>query len=295
MKIIGTGSSIPAIRVTNEDITDNPKWVSDKLGIWERGKTSLGSSALGAKAALRAIEDAYLEPENIDMIIVATATPEKLNPSTAAIIQDKIGAYTAVAFDISAVCSGFVYAMAMAEEFLHRYKHILVIGTDTFTHITDWSHRDCVYFGDGAGAVVVTQGENKSHYVLGADGRGNCDFKTDHGGTFEMDSGAVYRAGVKFMPDVINDVLDIAELAIEDITWMLPHQGSITMLKEVARCIGIPWNRVKTNMKWYGNTAGACIPVLLDECKDEFKDGDIILLTAIGSGWAYGAIIIEWE
>ena len=294
MKILGTGSYLPDNRTTNYDIGAYDQWVYEKLGIRERRISLKNTSFLGAKAAFHAMMDADIPACDIDMIIVATATPSKLNPSTAAMIQDRIGAHTAVAFDISAVCSGFVYALDMAHLYLEKYNNILVIGTDTFSHITDWEHRDCVFFGDGAGAVIVTRSKNKYHGRLYADGRGQHDFETEHGGTSVMDSKAVYVAGTTFLPRAIEEVLYEADLTIEDIDWMLPHQGSVTMLKEIARCVGMPWEKVLTNMEFYGNTAGASIPILLDENKKYFKPGDRILLASIGSGWAYGAIILEW-
>ena len=294
MKILGTGSYLPPRKLSNTDIGADDMWAHEKLGISERRVTYKDTAFLGEMAAQNALIDAGLIAEHIDIIIVATATSSKLNPSTAAMIQDRLGAHTAVAFDISAVCSGFVYALDMAHLYLEKYTNILVIGTDTFSHITDWKHRDCVFFGDGAGAVIVTRSKNKYHGRLYADGRGQHDFETEHGGTFVMDSKAVYVAGTTFLPRAIDEVLYEADLTIEDIDWMLPHQGSVTMLKEIARCVGMPWEKVMTNMEFYGNTAGASIPILLDENKKYFKRGDRILLAAIGSGWAYGAIILEW-
>ena len=295
MKIIGTGSYLPDRIVSNEELEGvDSLWVKEKLGIRSRRVSIKGTSYLGAKAAEIAIKDAGLFPTDIGMIIVATATPEKLNPSTAAIIQDKIGAHTAIAFDISAVCSGFVYALDMAKRYLYDYENILVIGADTFSHITDWDHRDCVFFGDGAGAAVITGSNNEYYGRLYADGRGQHDFETDHGGTFKMDSKAVYNAGVKYLPKAIKDVLYVANLNVNAISWFLPHQASVTMLKDIVLIVGVPWDKVKTNMDGYGNTAGASIPILIDESKKDFNKGDYILLASIGSGWAYGAIIIEW-
>jgi len=294
MKILGTGSYLPPPPLTNPQIGADDNWVYEKLGIRERRITWKDSSFLGEQAAYHALDDAGLSAQDIDMIIVATATPSKLNPSTAAMIQDRIGAHEAIAFDISAVCSGFVYALDMAHLYLEKHRNILVIGADTFSHITDWEHRDCVFFGDGAGAVIVTKSDHKYYGRLYADGRGQHDFETKHGGTFLMDSKAVYVAGTNYLPQAIGDVLLEARLTIDDIDWFLPHQGSVTMLKEIARRIKIPWEKVKTNMEFYGNTAGASIPILLDENKKDFKPGDNILLAAIGSGWAYGAIILEW-
>ena len=299
MKILGTGACLPETVITNKKIEgfghSNDKWIREKLGIRERRVTWSLSSEIGYKAALDAIKDAGLEPLDIDLIIVATSTPDRITPSTACIIQDKMGAYSAVAFDINAVCSGFVYALALASE-MASFVNVLVIGVDTFSHITDWEDRNCVFFGDGAGAAVVNSEPWRSglSYKLGADGRGRHAFETKKGGTFQMDGKAVYEAGTTLLPEAISKALDLADLTIKDISWMLPHQASINMLKDLAKKIGLPWKKVKTNMQKYGNTAAASIPILLHESKKDFKEGNYILCAAVGSGWTYGAIILEW-
>ena len=293
MRIIGTGSFLPNTIVSNKEITDTPEWVEYKLGIKERRMTNNLSSDIGAIAAERAIKSAGLEPLDIDMIIVATSTPDKMSPSTAAIIQDKIGAYSSVCFDINAVCTGFIYALLLADKLSQDYRNILVIGVDTFTHITDWKNRDCVFFGDGSGAVVINKGYYRGCAGLRTDGRGRHGFYCDHGDTFNMDGHAVYIAGTTLLPSLINKVLQSEGLTIGEIDYMLPHQASIGMLKKLADIIGIDWSKVLTNMDKYGNTAAASIPILLDE--NEFKLGDRLLLAAIGSGWTYGAIILEWS
>lgn len=298
MKILGTGVGLPKLVVKNSKIEEwglsTDKWIRENLGIRERRVSFAPSSALGAMAAKEAIQDAGLKPEDIDLIIVATSTPDKLNPSTACIIQDKIGAYNATCFDINAVCSGFIYGLIIAERLVER-RNALVIGVDTFSHITDWKDRNCVFFGDGAGAAIVTFEWEKLYYAhWESDGGGRHVFETDHGDTFRMNGKAVYKQGTTVLPDVINRVLNMADLKIDDIQWMLPHQASIKMLKDLAKKIGIPWKKVKTNMDKYGNTAAASIPILLHENKKDFKKGDYILMAAIGSGWTYGSIIIQW-
>lgn len=296
MKIISTGSYVPDKVVTNEEIEirvdTTANWIESKLGIKERRIASYPSSVLAFRAAAKAINASKIDPILIDMLIVATSTPDKLSPSTAAIIQNGLGIYNAIAFDINAVCSGFVYAMAMAEAFKRSCHNILIVGVDTFSKITDWDSRDCVFFGDGAGAVLVRSTLDDLHYKLGTDGRGQQGFECDHGSTFKIKGKDVYSAGLKYLPMIIKDVLKKAELTIDDIDWMLPHQASILMLKELAQIIGIPFEKVLTNMDKYGNTAAASIPILLDE--NDFQTGDRLLMVAIGSGWTYGAIILEW-
>lgn len=286
MRIIGTGAYIPGEGHENSKISSNPEWVEKMLGIKERHLTDHPSSWLGANAAISAINNAGLLPEDIDMMIVATSTPDKLTPSTAAIIQSSIWTLNAVCFDINAVCSGFVYAMSLAETLVKVYKNILIIGVDTFSRITDWSHRNNVFFGDGAGAVVVTDG-GYSRSKIFTDGSGAEAFVTNHGEKFKMDGKAVYEAGITLLPQAIRSVT-----SIDEVDWMLPHQASKNMLKALSKEIGLPWGKVKTNMEYYANTAAASIPILLAE--NSFKQGDKLLLAAIGSGWTYGAMLIRW-
>ena len=308
VKIIGTGSFLPEKILTNADLENMVKtdsvWIENNLGIKERRITAINESTsdLAAKAAINAINDAGLTVENIELIIVATATPDRLAPSTAAIVQDKICAYNAVAFDISAVCSGFLYGMSVATQFIASgvYDNVVVIGADTFSKITDWKRRDAVFFGDGAGAAVFSngsEGEGFMSFRLYTDGRGKFNFTIPAGGSeipasvdsvekglhyFNMNGRAVYETGTVVLPKAIKQVLSDTGLTIEDIDYMIPHQPSIKILQKTAEIIGLDWNKVMTNMDKYANTSGGTIPILLDEVKKsgKFKKGNNILFAA---------------
>ncbi len=323
VKIIGTGSYVPERIMTNEDlekmVPTNSQWIYENLGIKERriAGDHEATSDLAAKAANKAIENSGLTKDDIDLIIVATATSDRLAPSTAAIVQDKIQAYNSVAFDISAVCSGFLYGMSVATQFIAAgvYEHVLVIGADTFSKITDWSRRDAVFFGDGAGAAVFSHGnvyEGFTAFRLYTDGRGKYNYTLPAGGSempatldtvkqglhyFQMNGRAVYETGTKVLPKAIQQVLKDTGLTIEDIDFLIPHQPSIRILQKTAEIIGLPWERVMTNMDKYANTSGGTIPILLDEVHraGKLKKGDNILFAAVGSGWTYGAAILKWS
>lgn len=322
VKIIGTGSYTPEQVYTNKfletiiDTTD--EWIQTNLGIKERriATQNEATSDLAAKAAINAIDNAGLSKDDIDLIIVATATPDRLAPSTAAIVQDKIQAYNAVAFDIAAVCSGFLFGMSVAAQFIAAgvYDNVLVIGADTFSKITDWSRRDAVFFGDGAGAAVISHANATEGFLafrLFTDGRGKFNFTIPAGGSekpasettvreklhyFQMNGRAVYEAGIVVLPKAINQVLTDTGLSIKDIDLMIPHQPSILILQKTAEIIGLPFEKVMTNMDKYANTSGATIPLLLDEVNKagKLKKGNIILFAAVGAGWTYGASIIKW-
>jgi len=323
VKIIGTGSFVPETIYTNkylETIVDTKdEWIQKNLGIKERriAAADQATSDLAWRAGENAIINAGLTKNDIDLIIVATATPDRLAPSTAAIVQDKLQAYNAVAFDISAVCSGFLYAMSVASSFIASgvYDNVLVIGADTFSRVTDWSRRDCVFFGDGAGATVLSAGninEGFMAYRLYTDGRGKWHYTVPAGGSeipcseetlnkklqfFQMNGRAVYETGTKVLPKAIFQVLEDTGLSINDIDLMIPHQPSIKILEETARIIKLPFEKVMTNMDKYANTSGATIPLLLDETHraGKIKRGDHILFAAVGSGWTYGAAIMKWS
>ena len=322
VKIIGTGSYTPETVYSNEymeSIVDTKaKWIEEKLGIKERhiAAPDQSTSDLAGNAAEKAIENAGLTKDDIDLIVVATATPDRLAPSTATIVQDKIQAYNAVAFDIAAVCSGFLYAMSVASQYIASgvYDNVLVIGADTFSRITDWSSRDSVFFGDGAGAAVLTHGNGDEGFIafrLYSDGRGRNNFTVPAGGSehpateetikegmhyFQMNGRAVYDTGTEVLPIAINQVLSDTNLSIGDIDLMIPHQPSIAILQKTAEIIGLPFEKVMTNMSKYANTSGGTIPILLDETNraGKLKKGTTILFAAVGSGWTYGASIMKW-
>ncbi len=323
VKIIGTGSYVPELIYTNEYletiVPTNAKWIEDNLGIKERriALPEQATSDLASEAGLKAIDNAGLSPNDIELIIVATATPDRLAPSTAAIVQDKIKAYKAVAFDLAAVCSGFLFSISAASQFIATgiYNNALVIGADTFSKITDWSSRNCVFFGDGAGAAVLTHTETDSGFLafrLYTDGRGKWNFTIPGGGSefplsyenvdagyryFQMNGKAVYETAITVLPKAINQVLKDTGLSINDIDYMIPHQPSIKILKDTAKIIGLPFEKVMTNMDRYANTSGGTIPILLDEVNraGKLKSGTIVLFAAVGSGWTYGASIMKWS
>lgn len=323
VKISGTGSYVPEKILTNFElekmIDTSSKWIIDTLGIHERriAGSNESTSDLAAKAGLKAIESAGLTANDIDLIIVATATPDRMAPSTAAIVQDKLKAVNAVAFDISAVCSGFLFAMSVASQYITSgiYDNVLVIGADVFSRITDWSRRDAVFFGDGSGAAILTHSSSDNGFLsfrLYTDGAGKWNFTVPAGGSelpasketvknglhyFQMNGKAVFETGTKVLPKAINQVLSDAQLNIDDIDLMIPHQPSRKLLEKTAEIIGLPWNKVMTNMDKYANTSGGTIPILLDETyrSGKIKKDSIILFAAVGSGWTYGAAIIKWE
>jgi len=322
VKIIGTGSYVPETIISNEyleTIVDtNSEWIEKNLGIKERRivNDNQCTSDLATKAGLHAIKNSRLSRDNIDLIIVATATPDRIAPSTAAIVQDKLKAYNAVAFDLSAVCSGFLYGMSVATQYIatNVYENVLVIGADTFSKITDWKSRDAVFFGDGAGAAIVSEGGEDEGFLafrLYTDGRGKWNFTVPSGGSempntydtikdglqyFKMNGKAVYKTGTTVLPKAINQVLTDTGLSIEDIDLLIPHQPSKKLLKKTSEIIGLPLSKVMMNMEKYANTSGGTIPILLDEVIREGKveKGDNILFAAVGSGWTYGAAILRW-
>ncbi len=322
VKIIGTGSFVPEKIYTNEFletiIDTNSEWIFENLGIKERriAETNEFTSDLAWRAAERAIENAGLIKSDIDLIIVATSTPDRLAPSTACIVQDKLKAYNAVAFDVSAVCSGFLFAMSVASQYIASgtYDNVLVIGADTFSKITDWKRRDAVFFGDGAGAAVLSHasnGEGFLAYRLYSDGSGKNHFTIPGGGSefpashktvednlhyFQMNGKAVYETGTLVLPKAINQVLSDINLSINQIDFLIPHQPSIKILQKTAEIIGLPFEKVMTNMEKYANTSGGTIAILLDEVNrsGQLKKGNLILFAAVGSGWTYGASIIKW-
>jgi len=322
VKIIGTGSYVPETIYTNEYLETilptSSQWIYENLGIKERriAGEQEATSDLAWKAGERAIENAGLTKDDIDLIIFATATPDRLAPSTACIVQDKLQAYNAVAFDIAAVCSGFLFGMSVASQYIASsvYDNVLVIGADTFSRIIDWTRRDAVFFGDGAGAAVISHSNVTGGFLayrLYSDGRGKNHFTIPAGGSefpashktvgdgmhfFRMNGKAVYDTGTVVLPKAINQVLADTGLSIDDIDLMIPHQPSIKILQRTAEVIGLPFEKVMTNMDKYANTSGGTLPILLDEVNraGKIKDGNIILFAAVGSGWTYGAAIIKW-
>ena len=323
VKIVGTGSYAPATVYSNKYLESlvptNDEWIQENLGIHERhiaGPDEF-TSDLATQAGLRAVQDAGLDVMDIDLIIVATATPDRKAPSTATIVQYKMQANNAAAFDVSAVCSGFLYAMSIGSQYIASgvYTNVLVIGADKFSSLIDWTRRDAVFFGDGAGAVVLSAAnaaEGFLAYRIFTDTRENhFGFTVPAGGSempltndimdqhlqyFQMDGKAVFKSAVEVLPKAINQVLNDTGLTIDDIDLMIPHQPSIKILIKTAEILGLPFEKVMHNMEHYANTSGGTIPLLLDETNKagKIKKGDNILFAAVGSGWTYGAAIIKW-
>jgi 3-oxoacyl-[acyl-carrier-protein] synthase-3 len=303
VKIIGTGSYAPPKILRNSDIEKfadtTDEWIVKNTGIHERriSENYENSSYLGGFAAMQAIGSSGLNKEDIDMLIVATTTPDKLSPSTACIIKDNLGLTKTIAFDISAVCSGFLFGMSVAEQYISSgmYKNILVVGVDVFSTITDWKRRDCVFFGDGAGAVVMTKSNEAGFrgFTLYSDSIDRIGFNCERGENFVMNTRSVYETAVRVLPIAINGVLDKVGMTIDDVDYLIPHQPSIRILTEVAKRINLPTERVMMNMDRYANTVAGTIPILLHETWNKYKKGDILLFAAIGSGWTYGAAVYE--
>jgi 3-oxoacyl-[acyl-carrier-protein] synthase-3 len=309
VNIKGSGVALPSNIFLNNSILNGidttDEWIKEKLGIEERRVCSEleTTSILGYSAAINAMNDAGINKEDLDLIIVATSSPEKISPSTACIIHEKLNIEKNVrAFDVNAVCSGFVYAMTMGASFIGSgmYNNVLIIATEAYSKITDWNHKHCVFFGDGAGAVVLGKSERgwiSSEILANGNGTGMTGFILEHGQKFNMNGKEVWEQAVKVLPQSIKSILKKNNTNISEISLLIPHQPSINILKIVAHEVGIPMEKVKTVMHKYANIAGASVPIAFHEAKEEgqIKKGDKILFTAIGSGWTWGSILINYE
>ncbi len=309
IKISGTGSYVPENIRTNEDLAKtvetNAQWIYDKLGIRQRRISADNelTSDLAFEAAKNAIESAGINKESIDLIIVATTTPDRKAPSTACLVKNKLDIRNhCPAFDVAAVCSGFVYAMTIAANLIHSgaHKRALVIGADTFSKITDWNRRDCVFFGDGAGAIILesTQDQDAFFYSKLFAETSNTDHFTVYPEDefFTMNPNAVYQTGSSVLPEAIRYVTNASGYGIDDISMVIPHQPSITLLRQAADNLGLPFAKFKTNMHEYANTSAATIPLLLDETvrNNEINKNDLVVFAAVGSGWTWAAAILRW-
>jgi 3-oxoacyl-[acyl-carrier-protein] synthase-3 len=321
-KIVGTGSYVPDKILTNEyleTILDtSSSWIYENLGIKERHVCAPNqkTSDLAYEAGRRAIESSGINISDINLILVATSTPDRLAPSTACIVQEKLEAFNAAAFDISAVCSGFLFSLSVANQYIisGMYENVLVIGADSFSKITDWTRRDAVFFGDGAGAAILSKSTDDCGFLstkIYSDGRGKFNFTIPAGGSelpssietveqklhyFKMNGKEVFNTAIKVLPNAIFQAIDDAGLEINDIDFMIPHQPSINILKKTAEIIKMPFSKVMTNMDKYANTSGGTIAIMLDEVNKsgKLKKGNLILFAAVGSGWTYGASILKW-
>lgn len=323
-KIIGTGSAVPEKVLTNFDlekmVDTSDEWIRRRTGIIERRicDENTASSDLGLLAAGRALEDAGLEPGDIDLIIVTTITPDTIFPSTACIIQGKLGATNAGAFDLSAACAGFSYGLAIADGFIRSgmMENILVISAETLTKITDWTDRGtCVLFGDAAGAAVVApsdddsgvlssylgaMGEYADPFLLGQPAGGSRRPATEESVRerlhfLKMEGREVFKLGVRMMPEAGLKALEQIGMSPEDVDLVIPHQANIRIIDAVGQRLGVPKEKVYVNVDRYGNTSSATVIVALDEVRRQgvAKEGDIILIVTFGSGMTYAGTVIK--
>lgn len=317
-KIIGTGRNLPENIITNDDLSaivdTNDEWISSRTGIRERRLVKNESTtSMAVEASKHAIVKANISPLEIDLIIVATISADANMPSTACEVQAQLGAENAVAFDMIAACSGFIFALNTAYAYFQTgmYKRALIIGSETLSKLIDWTdRRTCVLFGDGAGAVVVEASEvgiyEMVQYTDGSKGNvltckrsttSNMLIQTESQMEYiAMDGQEVLRFAVKKVPESIYAVLEKARLSIETITYFVLHQANERIIQSVAKKLKVPIEKFPLNIDQYGNTSSASIPILLDEMneKNKLHKGDKILLSGFGGGLSWGATIVEW-
>jgi 3-oxoacyl-[acyl-carrier-protein] synthase-3 len=305
-RIIGTGSYLPAKVLTNYDlekmVETSHDWIFTRSGIVERrfAADDEMTSDLALQASRKAIEAAGIDASEIDLIIVATTSPDMPFPSTACILQDKLGIKNGgAAFDMQAVCGGFVYALNTADLYIRggQAKTALVVGAEVFSRLLDWNDRTtCVLFGDGAGAVVLRASEQPGIVAskLHADGGHRHMLKSDP--LVSMDGKAVFKFAVKVLSEVVEEVLEDQKLLGSDIDWLVPHQANIRIIEATAKKLGLGMDNVVVTVAKHGNTSAASIPLALDTAVRDgrIKTGQNILLEAVGGGFTWGAILIKW-
>lgn len=317
-KIIGTGSYLPAKVLTNYDlekiVDTSHDWIVSRSGIVERHVAAENelASDLALQASLKTIESAGIEADEIDLVIVATTTPDQVFPSTACILQDKLGITNrGAAFDIQAVCGGFVYAMNTADLYIRggQARTALVVGTEVLSRILDWKDRTtCVLFGDGAGAVLLRASDTPGIVAskLHADGshrgmlkaEGNIRNGEVQGDPFiKMEGQAVFKFAVKVLSEVVEELLEENQLKGSDIAWLIPHQANIRIMEATAKKLGLGMDNVIVTVATHGNTSAASIPLALDTAVRDgrIKAGQNIILEAVGGGFTWGAVLIKWQ
>src|SRR3954452_18611569 len=323
VSIVGTGSYLPERVLTNADlmkiVDTSDEWITTRTGIKERRIAAKDeqTSDMASKAALKALEQAGVAPIDVDMILVATATPDMLFPATACFVQKKIGATNAACLDIAAACAGFLFGIEIAQQFITSHTHdvVLVIGAEKLTSITNWTDRNtCVLFGDGAGAAVLrhrgsTHGVVSTH--IGSDGRFSDILFMPGGGsrtpitaenahmnlvTIHMTGKEVYKQAVIAMLSAAQKALDKAGLTIEDISCVIPHQANLRIIEGIADRLKIPLDRFYVNLDRYGNTSAAAVAIALDEANrtGRIKHGDYVLMVVFGGGLTWASTVIEW-
>ncbi|MDP4125678.1 MAG: beta-ketoacyl-ACP synthase III [Bacillota bacterium] len=321
--IVGTGAYVPEKILTNADlekiVDTNDEWIIARTGIKERhiAPDDMPVSELCYQAGLRALEDAQISPEEVDLVVVATITPDYAFPATACLVADRLGAKNAAGFDLEAGCTGFIYGIATASQFVATgmYKTVLVIGAETLSKVLNWKDRStCILFGDGAGAAVlkpVEEGFGLLSFELGSDGSGGKLLSQPAGGsycpasletveknlhTIQMEGKEVFKFAVRIMGDASVKVLERAGLTKNDVDLLVPHQANIRIVDAAVKRLGISPDKVVVNLDKYGNMSAASIPVALDEAikAGRLAEGDIIVMVGFGTGLTWGACVLKW-
>jgi 3-oxoacyl-[acyl-carrier-protein] synthase-3 len=322
--IAGIGVYVPDAVLTNQDLakqlSTTSEYILTRTGIRERHivDPTQAASDLGVIAAQRAVMQAGIDRADVDMIIVSTLSPDLLAPATACIIQKQLGMHNIPAFDVSAACSGFVYALAIGNQFIATglYRTILVIGTEAFSKVTNWEDLEsCILSGDGAGAVVLRPalpGQGIVSISLGADGSGVEHLYIPAGGTrmavtaeniaanmhkARMVGQEIFRFAMRKLPEVTERALEMAGIGIEDVALIIPHQANLRIIEAAARKMDLPMDKFMTNLDRYGNTSSASIPIALCEALEtgRIKPGDVVVLAGFGAGLTWGAVVMRWQ
>lgn len=315
-RITGTGSYLPDKILTNQDlermVDTSDEWIRTRTGITQRhiaAKDQVASD-LALYASQNAMKAAGVTSKDIDLIIVATTTPDMVFPSTACILQNKLGVENCPAFDVQAVCSGFVYALATADMFVSsgKCRNALVVGTEIYSKLLDWNDRStCVLFGDGAGAVVLSQSENPG--ILSTHLHASGDYcnvlsvpgsisggKVEGNPYVNMEGSVVFKFAVKVLEEVVQEAIAKNNLQATDIDWLIPHQANIRIIQSTAKKLGIPMNKVVVAVDKHGNTSAASIPLALDIAVRDgrIQSGQLVLLEGVGGGFTWGAVLLRW-
>ncbi|MFG6115569.1 beta-ketoacyl-ACP synthase III [Halobacillus sp. MO56] len=306
--ILGTGHFVPEKVLTNKDlekmVDTSDEWIKTRTGIEERriADDDMDSSDMAFRASERALENAGVKAEDLDMILVATVTPDTPFPSVSCMIQERLGAKGAAAMDVSAACTGFMYGLSTAKQFIESgdYKNILVVGVEKLSKIVDWDDRNtAVLFGDGAGAAVVgpvSEGKGILSYELGADGAGGEHLYQDEEDHLYMNGREVFKFAVRRMPEASVNVVEKAGFNKEDVDYLIPHQANIRIMEAARERLGISEEKMAIKVNKYGNNSAASIPIALSEAVEEgkIKEDDLVVLVGFGGGLTWGAVALRW-
>ena len=316
-RIVGVGSYLPGQPVSNDDLVrrgvdTSDEWIVTRTGLRARhiADEDVKSSDLALEASRRALQDAGVEATDLDLIIVATSTPDYIFPSTACLLQSKLGNAGAMAFDVQAVCSGFVYALTVAEKFIRSgsHKKVLVVGAEVFSRILDWNDRaTCVLFGDGAGAVVLEASEQPgilasaahadgSHHGILAVAGNVCGGKVTGDPFLRMDGQAVFKFAVRVLSEVAKECCAEAGIDSHEVDWLIPHQANVRIIEATGKKLGLDMNKVVVTVDKHGNTSAASVPLALDAAirDGRIQRGQKVMLEGVGGGFTWGAVLLEF-